>query len=370
MIWPFLMIYVKERLQLPLATVTTLLTINSATGIIAAFAAGPVIDRFGRKWIMVFSLFGNGLVYALQSQANTLTEFAVLMAFSGIFNPLYRVGTDAMLADLIPAEKRPDAYALIRLSNNIGIAIGPAVGGFITTISYTIAFFIAAAGLILYSLLLLVFAVETIPDGDTYPSHHAEAIGGYRHILRDVPFISFSLSFIMTQMCAVLIWVLMSVYAKTQFQVPESQYGWIATTNALMVVLLQVRVTAITKRRHPLLMMMVGAFFYAIGVGSVAFAVGFWGFWSSMVIMTIGELILMPTSSTYVANLAPQNMRGRYMSVYGLAWNTAAGIAPVVGGTLSDNFNPRAPWLGGLIIGLLSMLAYATQYRKSSRITP
>ena len=45
--------------------------------------------------------------------------------------------------------------------------------------------------------------------------------------------------------------------------------------------------------------------------------------------MTIGELILVPTSSTYVANLAPIDKRGRYMSLYGLSWPVGAGIGPL-----------------------------------------
>ena len=93
----------------------------------------------------------------------------------------------------------------------------------------------------------------------------------------------------------------MPVYANGIYNVPESLYGFIPTTNALMVVFLQVFVTNITKRYRPLLVMMVGTLFYTLGVGSVAFGHSFIGFWISIVIMTIGELILMPTASSYVA---------------------------------------------------------------------
>jgi len=56
-------------------------------------------------------------------------------------NPLYRVGADAMLADIIPTEKRTDAYSLLRMSNNAGVAIGPAIGGLVASTSYSLAFF-------------------------------------------------------------------------------------------------------------------------------------------------------------------------------------------------------------------------------------
>jgi MFS family permease len=104
--------------------------------------------------------------------------------------------------------------------------------------------------------------------------------------------------------------------------------------------------------------MMLGTLFYTLGVGSVAFGQAFFGFWISIVIMTIGELILMPTASTYVAAVAPADMRGRYMSIAGLTWPVAAGIAPLLGGYLSDNIAPIATWVGGFFIGLVGILGF------------
>jgi len=363
MIWPFLMIYVSETLDLPRTTVAFLMTINSTAGLCSSILAGPVIDRIGRKGVMVFSLAANGLAYFLLSKANSLPEFALLMALSGTVNPLYRVGGDAMMADLVPPEKRPDAYALLRMSNNIGISIGPAIGGFIASTSYTIAFYGATIGLTTYGLLLAIFAHETIPQRSE-TQREANPLAAYGPVLRDRPFISFVGTFTLTSMCAVLIWVLMAVYAKEQFHIPESRYGLLATTNALMVVFFQVYVTRITKRFHPLRVMVVGSLFYALGVGSVALARDFWGFWSSMVVMTVGELMLMPTSSSYVANLAPANMRGRYMSIYGLTWHVASATGPVIGGFLNDTLAPTATWYGGMVVGFLGMAGFIRMARK------
>jgi len=100
---------------------------------------------------MAISLLVNGLAYLIQSQANSLPVFAIAMAISGAFNPLYRVGADAMMADLIPSERRADAYSLLRTSNNLGVAMGPAIGGALVATSYTTAFYIAASGMILFA---------------------------------------------------------------------------------------------------------------------------------------------------------------------------------------------------------------------------
>lgn len=358
MIWPYLMIYVSGRLNLPLTKTASLITLNATTGLISSFIAGPITDRAGRKWVMVISLTVNGLAYFMMSQADSYIAFAMLMILSGAFNPLFRIGSDAMLADLVPPERRPDAYALLRLSNNLGVALGPAIGGFVATVSYTIAFTFAAVGMITYSLLLAFFATETLPRCPESTQEWKKPFAGYGQILEDRPFITFTAAFLFTQMCAVLIWVLMPVHAKENYHIPESRYGLIPTTNALMVVLLQIFVTRYTKRFPTLPVMTVGTLFYALGVGSVALGRGFWGFWISMVIMTIGELTLIPTSSTYVANLAPADMRGRYMGIYGMTWSAAFGIAPIFGGLLNDHIGPFAIWYGGLGIGIISVFMY------------
>lgn len=353
MIWPFLMIYVSERLGMPLTFTAMLLTLNSVMGLISSFIAGPIIDRLGRKWVMVISLLLNSLGFLLLSQANSLSTFAVVLALQGAVNPLYRVGSDAMMADLIPPEERADGYSLMRLSNNLGVAIGPAVGGFLAAASYNLAFFGAAAGMAFYSLLLALRAKETLPAAHAVESA-SERFGGYGKVISDRPFRSFVTAFLFTQFSASILWVMLSVYTKTNFGLPESKYGLIPMTNALMVVLLQIPITQWTKRHNPQAMMALGAFFYAVGVGSVALGTSFWGFWLSMVIMTIGELVLVPTSSTYAANSAPAHMRGRYMSIYGLTWNVAQGIGPVGGGFLNDTFGPRSMWYGGGITGMIS----------------
>jgi MFS family permease len=364
MIWPFLMVYVSGKLKLPLATLAGLMTISSVMGLVSSLFAGPIIDRAGRKWAMVLSLLTNAFGYLLMSQAHTLVEFGVIMALNGAVNPIFRVSADAMMADLIPPEKRIDAYSLMRMSNNVGISLGPAIGGFITSTSYTLAFILAAAGMSFYSLLMTIFARETLPQRDPKAQPDTAPMGGYGEILKDRAFMPFVGVFTLVQVCAAMIWVLLAVYAKTNYGVPESQYGLIPTTNALMVVFLQFAVTRVTRRFRTLPIMATGALFYTAATLSIAFGQGFWAFWISMVIMTIGELILMPTSSTLAANLAPADKRGRYMGVYGLTWLVAAGTGPTFGGFLNDNLGPRAIWLGGALVGLISIFGFLLLARR------
>jgi MFS family permease len=357
MIGPFLMIYASEKLHLPLSTVATLITINAGTGLFSSFIAGTLADKIGRKVVMVISLATNGLIYLFMMRAGTYPAFAFLMFLTGLANPLYQVGADAMLADLIPQAKRTDAYAINRMLNNAGFAIGPAVGGFVAALSYDYAFYAAATGMLTYSLLLFFFARETLSKPAKLEQQNAD--GGYAQVFRDRGYLVFVGIVSLGLIAPGMLWVLLAVYTKINFNLPENLYGWIPTTNALMCVFVQYFVTRLTRRHKPLPVVAVGMLVYALGVGSVALMSGFWGFWLAMVILTFGELIVVPTASTYVANISPANLRGRYMSIYWLAWGVSRGAAPLIGGFLNDNIAPAAIWVGGLVIGLVSAAGLA-----------
>ncbi len=358
MIWPFLMVYVSGKLRLDMTATASLMTLSAVSGLIASFVAGPIVDRLGRKWVMVISLILNAVSYVFMSEASTYVHFAVLMTLNGVFNPLYRIGVDAMIADLIPTEKRADAYSLIRMAHNIGVAVGPAIGGYMASISYGIAFDLAALSLFIYGVLIIFFTVETMPKLAPHEKHPVERAGGYGSVLRDSPFMGFVVSTTFMTIAAAIMWILLAVYTKQNFGISEREYGFIPTTNALMVIFFQFAVTLFTKRFPPLWMVALGAFFYTIGTGGVILAQGFWGFWTCMVVLSVGELIMQPTASTYVAGLAPADKRGRYMSLYGLTWNIASGIGPVIGGMLNDNLGPISIWYGGAVFGVISVIGY------------
>lgn len=359
MIWPFLLIYASAKLNMPLSTVATLISINAGTGLLSSFLAGTLADKVGRKVVMNFSLTLSGIVYFFLMRAETYPQFVILMILVGLSNPLYQVGADAMLADMIPSEKRTDAYAVSRIANNAAFALGPAVGGFLAASSYNLAFYGAAIGYLIYSLLLFFLAHETLEKQKVSPtqmiSEQAKGQDGYAQVFRDKGYVFFVSLTSIGLIAPSILWILMPVYTNTNFGIPENLYGWIPTTNALMCVVIQYPVTQLTRHYKTLPVTALGMLIYALGVGSVALMSGFNGFWLSMVILTFGELVVVPTASKYVADIAPANLRGRYMSVYWLGWGLARMLAPLIGGFLNDAIAPRAIWIGGLIIGLISV---------------
>ena len=398
MIWPFLLIYASGKLDMPLSQVATLISINAGTGLLASLIAGTLADKIGRKVVMIFSLTVNGLAYFLLMRAGTYPQFVGLMIMIGLSNPLYQVGADAMLADMIPSEKRTDAYAVNRIANNAAFALGPAAGGFLATRSYDLAFYAAGTGFLMYSLLLLFLARETLEVQEEQQTSFGVSLGpsislqrliapfkprpvditqqtqadatqgtGYGRVFQDKNYITFVATAGLGLIAPTMLWILMPVYAKTNYGIPEAVYGWIPTTNALMCVFVQYLVTRIT-RRHSTLPVLSGAMLiYALGTGSVALMSSFWGFWLSMVILTFGELTLVPTASKYVADRAPADLRGRYMSIYWLGWGLARTLSPMIGGFLNDNIAPHAIWVGGLLLGLASAVGLFLLSRKPSQ---
>jgi len=353
MIWPFILIYASSKLDLPLSTTATLVTINAGTGLFSSLLAGSLADKTGRKIIMISSMAFNGLAYFFMMGASTYSAFAILMFLIGLSNPLYQVGADAMLADLIPEHKRTDAYAINRIANNAGFAFGPAIGGFVAAQSYDLAFYAAAGGMLLHGLLLFLFARETLDKTIIVPDIKG-SLGGYDRVAKDYGYIAFVLTTSLGLIAPTLLWILLPVYVKTNFGIPESLYGWLPTTNALMCVFIQYFVTLITRRHRTLPVVAVGMLIYALSVGSVALMSNFWGFWVSMVFLTFGELTIVPTASKYVADRSPADLRGRYMSIYWLGWGLARAASPVIGGFLNDSISPVAIWYGGMVVGLTS----------------
>jgi MFS family permease len=369
LVWPFMLIYASGKLNLPLSSVAALISINAGTGLASSLLAGTLADRVGRKGVMNFSLVMTGLAYFLLMHAQTYWHFVGLMVMIGLSNPMYQVGADAMLADIIPSEKRTDAYAINRIANNAAFALGPAVGGFLAATSYNLAFIGATTGFLIYSVLLFLFAHETL-DKSVKHNEHMHTIpqtSGFSRVLRDTKYMAFVFTMSLGLIAPSMLWILLAVYTKTNFGISESLYGWIPTTNALMCVFVQYFVTLITRKHRTLPVLTVGMLIYAIGAGSVALMSSFPGFWLSMVILTFGELTLVPTASKYVADLAPEDMRGRYMSIYWLGWGLARTLAPLIGGFLNDSIAPRAIWVGALTIGLTSTLGLFLLNRISMR---
>ena len=360
MIWPFVTVILRERLDIPLTTAALLLTIQSVTGLLSTLVVSSIMDRFGRKLPVLLGLAGAAATLFAMATASTLEQWVILMAVSGAVSPIFNNGVNTMIADIVSAERRSAAYALIRMIGNAGIAIGPVIGGIVVTLMSFEAVYFAVSGIhVLLALFVLLTIRETIPQvvSDTQVRSNIRRVG-YGAILRDSLFMGMFAMYMLVMLGNTQVFVLLPVYAKEVFGLVESQYSLLLSINAAMVVLLQYAVTRLCDRYRPLHVMGWSALVYAIGLGSVALGYDLPTFSLSMIIVTLGELMLMPTALTFIANIAPIDMRARYFGILGLSWPLAAGIGPVVGGYLNDNVSPVSMWVAASAMALLGALGF------------
>ncbi len=253
LVWPFLTINMRRQMDVPLTQITVLFTLQSMATMLATTALGPMMDRFGRKWPMVIGyLISSASIFSM-SRADTLPAWGVLLALYAIAGASFQMGSNAMIADMIAPDRRAGAYALLRTASNLGIAIGPPIGGLLTGVSYELTYYLAAG--IQFVMVFFVFTMlrETLdrkartegPEGRT------ERAVGYGPLLHDWPFLTFWGVYLLVEVAAALVFTLLGVYVKEQFGIPESQYSLIMMTNAVMVVLLQYGVTRLTRRYAP-----------------------------------------------------------------------------------------------------------------------
>ena len=366
LIWPFLTIYISRQLDVPLTTVALLLSIQAIAGLISTSIVGLLMDRWGRKRVMIAGLVGMSLTLIAMQGATSLEAWALLIACYGITLPVYTVGGNAMVADLVTPELRPQAYAFIRMAQNIGSSVGPAIGGlliggFLLGGTWVVppaglTYYMTAAVNLFLAVLVIFILKETLPEHKVTPS--IQGRGGYGKLLADRPFVSFWCAYLMIEMVNTMVFMLLSLYIKENYGLNENQFGLLVTINGLMVVFLQFFVTRITVRFRPLIVLAFGALFYAVGALTIAQGREFPDFVLSMVIITLGELIVSPTGLGLAAKFAPPEMRARYMGAYQLTWTVASGTAPVIGGLLNDRIAPTAIWYGGAIMAVIGSVGF------------
>lgn len=367
LMWPYLMLYISQRMGQPLSSVSGLMVVNAVTGMVTTFLGGAIADKFGRKGVLVFSLLFCGVGWFFFRIAGTLPIYALLMAVTGATTPLYRLASDSMVSDLVPPEQRLEAYSLLRMGNNIGVAIGPAIGGYLASISYNISFTVIGIGLVSLSIVGALLFRETKPADVAGSNERKEMLHGYTRIFKDRVFLKILVAFSLIRIGTSILWLMLAAYTKQNFGLSERVYGFIPVTNALMVIFMQMMVTKRTNRLKPESAMVLGALFYAVSIFGIFFANGFWGFWLCMVGSTIGEMVLLPTTTTYTSRLAPPDMRARYMSLYTLTTGIGSGLGPLLGGIMADVFGARSMWFAAGMaesIGFFVFLLVAMQQRR------
>jgi MFS family permease len=314
----------------------------------ATLIGGHLADSIGRKNTMMLSLFSSSVLMCLLAQAHTLAGIQIFMFLIGLAGELYRPAVNALIADIIPAQHRLTAYAANRTALNAGWAFGPAIGGLLSEYSWTLIFYADGLSTLAFGLI----ALRELPHGNRSTGVVARWGGIWREIFRNRPFMAFAAA----NLCVAIVFVqINSTFSLliTDGGFEPWVYGLVNSLNGLLVVLIELPLTTITRRYHPRSVIVVGYFLIGLGMVFAGGANSIGAFLAVIAIFTLGEIIALPMASSYLAQLAPDAYRGRFMGVFGLTWSLAVLVGPKLGLTVYG----RDPDLWWWICGALGTVA-------------
>jgi MFS family permease len=342
---PFLVLYLA-RSGFTVAQAGLAASVYGLGSLAASAVGGPLADRFGRRGVIVGSMLTSALIMLALSQARALGLIIVLSGCAGVAAEMYRPAAGALVADLLPAERRTMGYAYYRLAINLGVAVGAAAAGFLADRSYILLFVGDALTSLVFGAIIW-FAlprapqardeaapraeVASAPDADLVSPH---ARGAFRLFL--VAFVL--VSFVYFQSLSTLG---LQVHARG---FSNAVYGALLSLNGLLILVFEVPLTALIRRRPARIIIVSGFLCLALGFGLTAFAATLPFLIVTVALWTLGEMLYSPSSAAYVANLAPARARARYQGVWGLTAGLGLILAPAAG-TWLFSWNPVALWL-------------------------
>ncbi len=267
---------------------------------------------------------------------------------AGFTSELYRPAAAALLADLTPAGQRVPAFAMNRLAVNLGFAAGPAVGGFLAERSFMLLFI----GDALTSAVFGVVALAALPHGERTVEPSGEG-SWVRVVLTDKGFLIFLAASVAGALVMVQAFSSFALQVSSRFS--SALYGMLISLNGLLVVFLELPIASWTQRRRPRRAMALGFLLLGLGFGITGFAGSPAVLALAVVIWTLGEIAYLPVAGAYVADVAPDHMRGRYQG----AWGSSFGVAFVLGPALGTAFysvSPLGLWLSCIALGGLAAI--------------
>jgi MFS family permease len=351
---PFLIIYLHNVRGIPLGLAGLAAAVNSVAGLASGFVAGSLADRLGPKRVLIASLLVMAVAISLFPLIHTVWHAYALNLLLGGGSGMFWPSQSAMITGLAPQGQRHSAFAVQRMSMNLGVALGGLVGGSIARAehprTFTVLFLLDAATFVAYALVTLLLRS---------PRYEGEDVGTYRAVVRDRAFMRYVvLNALFISVGMVVIVELLAPYAKNFADVNEQLIGLLWMINAIVVVVAQLPVAKLAEGRRRM------RAFALMGLvwGAAMLLIGAAGTWLdatsafalmalAVVVFGIGECLHGIVHGPLSADLAPPQLVGRYMAFASQSWQAGWILGPAVGGFALQHF-PNALWVGAAAINL------------------
>jgi MFS family permease len=375
MLFPFFSLYITQKFHVGMTQAGVILGFFSIFGMLGSMIGGALTDKLGRRSLILFGLIFSALSTLSLGLVEEFWMLFPLAVLTGLLSDIAHPAHQAMIADILPEKQRAEGFGVLRVVGNIAWIIGPTIGGLIANRSYLYLFIIDAIISCFIALLFYLFIPETKPEAtaETESQSVTQTFGGYGKVLKNLPFVAFIVAGMLMLLAYQQMYSSLSVYLRDNHGINPQGYGFLMSTSAITVILFQFWTTRQIKHRSPFLMMALGSLFYMIGFSLFGFVTAYWLFALNIVIITVGEMIVMPTSQALAANFAPEDMRGRYMAVFGLTWGIPSIFGPGLAGLILDNLNPNLLWYAaGFLCAIAAFSYYALHLRlgRQKRFAP
>ncbi len=354
MVLPFLSLYLTTEEGYDLVTTGNILLMFGVGSFLGNYFGGILTDRFGPFRIQLFSLWVTSLSFLVLMHLHTPLSFAMGLLVTSCLMDLFRPANMTAVSRLESAENRTKAVGVIRLAINIGFAAGPAFGGLIAfTLGYDWLFMIDAITCFLAGGLMLgLFRTQMRTEGSEQKAKKDEPKGNVKEVFKDRLFLFFLfLVFIMA--CVFMqIFNVIPVFFKQDMLFTEAQIGYLMAFNGVLIVFIELPLIELMKKRNELKLIASGCILLAI-----SYLILIFDQWSVVAILcllffTIGEILILPYTTTAIMNRAPEHLKGRYLAFYGMAFSICHMVAPLMGMNVASAYGFSPLWwlLGSLLI--------------------
>jgi MFS family permease len=360
MVLPFLVLYLTRELGFPAARAGLMLAFYGASAIVFGPIGGRLSDRIGALPVMRASLIASGCVLLLFPLAKSFLAVAAMTVLWAGSGEMFRPASLAAITHVVAPEQRKQAFALNRLAINLGMSIGPALGGFLATVSFRAMFAVDAATT------LLAGAVLALTPWRAFSGVNSEAGGkddesvGPATILQDTAFLIFLGGVLLVGIVFFQHESALPLYLVQYLHLSPAFYGMLFTINTLLIVALEVPLNTATSHWPNTRSLIIGCLLFAVGFGALGVIASPTGVIATVVVWTFGEMLLFPALSAHMAEIAPENRRGAYMGAYSMSLSVALTVGPWMGTQLLASLGPVTTWSVMFVLGALAALLMAS----------
>lgn len=331
---------------------------------IAGYSGGHLSDRLGRRPLVLAGWAGQALFPLTLIAVGHRELLAIaLVALGGTFGSFGSAADQAMVADVVAPDRTEAAYASMRVASNLGVTLGPPLGGLFILLGGWNALFVGVA--VLGAITWLV-AYRFLPRRGAYAPKSAPERGSLPVILRDRPYLLFLVSGALAQLVYIAYEVVMPISLVGSHGYGAATWGFLVIVNPLLVTLFQLRLTRAVARfasapKLAAAMLLMGLPFLALPVSTAVPVVV-----AVIVVFVLGEMLWVPTSQSIIVGLAPEDLRGAYMGAFGTTGAVGFALAPFVGLQVRASAGDSAMWIMFAGLGVAAAVTGAVAARRAA----